>query len=423
MKVTIYPSLLSGETDVPRSKSIAQRLLAFSLLSPQDTVITKFPDSADCKAALDVIRALGAVVTENGDVLDIRGGFPNNFQADIRHPKTLINVGESGLSARMFMPIAALWHEEITMEGHGTLLKRNMRTAEDWLPHLGAKVVLKDVQLPARIQGPLLGGKIHAEQVSSSQFVTGILIAGSATKRGVEIEIQQLPSRPYIQTTMAVAQLFGIEMTDTGSGYRVEGGQRYQALETPVAGDWSGAAFLFVAGALCADEGLLIKGLSETIPQADQAILQVLTLARVKWERCEDGYRVWTSRIKAFEFDATHCPDLFPVLSVLAVMGDGPSVIKGVSRLADKESNRGKAIQHEWSKMGINTVVRGDELKIYPKAIQPAHVHAHDDHRMAMALSVMAMAGATLTIHGAECVAKSFPNFYETIKKLGARVE
>ena len=104
-------------------------------------------------------------------------------------------------------------------------------------------------------------------------------------------------------------------------------------------------------------------------------------------------------------------------------MGDGPSVIKGVSRLSDKESNRGKAIQHEWSKMGINTVVRGDELKVYPKAIQPAHVHAHDDHRMAMALSVMAMAGATLTIHGAESVSKSFPNFFETIKQLGARVE
>jgi 3-phosphoshikimate 1-carboxyvinyltransferase len=104
-------------------------------------------------------------------------------------------------------------------------------------------------------------------------------------------------------------------------------------------------------------------------------------------------------------------------------MGDGPSVIKGVHRLTDKESNRGKAIQHEWAKMGINTVIRGDELKIYPKAIQPAHVHAHDDHRMAMSLTVMAMAGATLTIHGAECVSKSFPNFYETMKSLGARIE
>ena len=423
MKLTVYPSVLSGETEVPRSKSIAQRLLGFALLSPQETVIRKFPDSADCKNALDVIRALGAVVSENGDVLDIRGGFPNNFQADIRQPKMLINVGESGLAARMFLPIAALWHEEITMEGQGTLLKRSMKTAEEWLPHLGAKVVLKDHRLPARMQGPFLGGKVHAEQVSSSQFVTGILMAGSATKKGVELEIQQVPSRPYIETTIAVAKLFGVVMNDTGNGYAVEGAQRFQEVETTVPGDWSGAAFLFVAGALCADEGMLIKGLNEEIPQADQAILEALTLARVKWERTDEGYRVFTSRIKAFEFDATDCPDLFPILSVLAVMGDGPSVIKGVHRLSDKESNRGKAIQHEWSKMGINTVIRGDELKIYPKAIQTAHVHAHDDHRMAMALSVLAMAGATLTIHGAESVSKSFPHFFETIKKLGARVE
>jgi 3-phosphoshikimate 1-carboxyvinyltransferase len=423
MKVTVFPSLLSGETDVPRSKSIAQRLLALSLLSPHETVIHKFPDSADCKAALDMIRTLGAVVSESGDVLDIRGGFPNNFQADIRHPKLFIHAGESGLAARMFMPIVALWHAEMVIEGQGTLLKRSMKTHEDWLPHLGVKVVLKDHKLPARIQGPLLGGKIHAESSPSSQFITGLLIAGSATKKGIELEIEHVTSKPYIETTIAVAKQFGIQMESWEGGYKVEGSQRFEPLEMSVDGDWSGAAFLLVAGALCAERGLLLKGLSDAIPQADQAILEVLTMARVKWEKTPMGYLVFASRIKAFEFDATHCPDLFPILAVLAVMGDGPSVIKGVSRLSDKESNRGKAIQHEWSKMGINTVVRGDELKVYPKAIQPAHVHAHDDHRMAMALSVMAMAGATLTIHGAESVNKSFPHFFETMKSLGARIE
>jgi len=423
MKVTVFPSVLKGETDVPRSKSIAQRSLALALLSPQETVIHKFPNSSDCKAALDIIRTLGAVVSENGDVLDIRGGFPNNFQADIRQPKYLIHAGESGLAARMFMPIAALWHEEIVMEGQGTLLKRSMITHEEWLPCLGVKVVLKDHKLPARVHGPLLGGKIHSEGTASSQFITGLLIAGSATKKGIELEIEQVPSKPYIETTMAVAKQFGIQMESWEGGYKVEGAQRFEPLEMVVDGDWSGAAFLLVAAALCAEEGVLIKGLNEEIPQADQAILEVLTLARVKWEKTSQGYRVWASRIKAFEFDATHCPDLFPILAVLAVMGDGPSIIKGVSRLADKESNRGKAIQHEWSKMGVNTVIRGDELKVYPKAIQTAHVHAHDDHRMAMALSVMAMAGATLTIHGAECVSKSFPDFFETIQFLGARVE
>jgi 3-phosphoshikimate 1-carboxyvinyltransferase len=190
-----------------------------------------------------------------------------------------------------------------------------------------------------------------------------------------------------------------------------------------VDGDWSGAAFLFVAAALCAEDGLLIQGLSTEVPQADQAILEVLKLARVRVEEEKEGFRVYASKIKGFQFDASDCPDLIPILAVLAVYGDEPSVIKGAKRLVDKESNRAKAIQHEWSKMGINTILRGDELKIYPKVIQSVHVHAHDDHRMAMSLAVMALGGASLTIHSAQAVSKSFPEFFDVIKSLGGRIE
>ena len=423
MKVTVYPSVLRGEVQVPRSKSIGQRILACALMANGETTIDGLPDSDDCNNALEVIRQLGAVVRNDNGKLLVRGGYPFNFQADIRMPKDRLSVGESGLAARMFGPIIGLWHEEIVMEGTGTLVKRSMKTMEEWLTMLDVKIALKNDALPARIQGPLMGGKVISTRIHSSQFITGILMAGAVTKRGVELELENIPSKGYVDTTIAVAHAFGVKIQVLEKGYAVEGGQKYQPRTIKVDGDWSGAAFLFVAAALCAEEGLLIQGLSTEIPQADQAILEVMALARVRVEKKKDGYLVFQSKIKSFDFDATDCPDLFPILATLAVFGDGPSIIQGAHRLADKESNRAKAIQHEWSKMGVNTVIRGDELKIYPKLIQSAHVHAHHDHRLAMALTVMGLAGAALTIHTAESVSKSFPNFFELIKGIGGRLD
>ncbi|MEY2764890.1 MAG: 3-phosphoshikimate 1-carboxyvinyltransferase [Bacteroidota bacterium] len=423
MKVTVYPSVIQGAVEVPRSKSIGQRVLACALMANGETIIDGLPDSDDCQHALEVIRQLGAVVRNDNGKLLVRGGYPFNFQADIRMPKDRLSVGESGLAARMFGPIISLWHDEIEMEGSGTLTKRSMKTMEEWLSQLDVKIALKNDLLPARIQGPMTGGKIISSFIHSSQFVTGMLLAGAVSKKGIELELENVPSKGYVDTTMAVAKAFGVNIQETPTGYWVEGGQKYQAREISVDGDWSGAAFLFVAAALSAENGLWIKGLSTEIPQADQAILEVLTMARVRVEKTEEGYCVYQSKIKCFDFDANDCPDLFPILATLAVFGDGPSTIKGVNRLADKESNRAKAIQHEWAKMGVNTVIRGDELKIYPKMIKTAHVHAHHDHRMAMALTVMGLAGAALTIHTAESVSKSFPNFYEVIKAIGGRLD
>jgi 3-phosphoshikimate 1-carboxyvinyltransferase len=423
MKVTVFPSVLSGVVYVPTSKSIAQRIVACASMAVGETRISHFPSSDDCQHALEIARSLGAVVRLDNEQWVIKGGFPHNFQSDIRMPKGVLFCGESGLAARMFSPIAALWHEEMVIEGAGTLNKRSMKTLEEWLPQLDVRVKLKEQGLPVRIQGPLEGGKVLADDVHSSQFVTGLMLAGAASKKGVELEIAKVPSIGYVDTTIAVAKRFNVEIEKTNTGFWAKGGQKYQARQITVDGDWSGAAFLLVAAALCAEDGLLIQGLSTEIPQADQAILEVLKLARVRVEEEPTGYRVFASKIKGFQFDATDCPDLIPILAVLAVYGDAPSVIKGAKRLADKESNRAKAIQHEWSKMGINTVLRGDELKVYPKAIQSVHVHGHDDHRMVMALAVMALGGASLTIHSAQAVTKSYPEFFEVIKSLGARIE
>jgi 3-phosphoshikimate 1-carboxyvinyltransferase len=151
-------------------------------------------------------------------------------------------------------------------------------------------------------------------------------------------------------------------------------------------------------------------------------VLNALRAAEVRFEMGENSVSVWKSDIRAFEFDATDCPDLFPPLVALAAFADGVTVLHGASRLIHKESNRAKTLQQEFAKAGIRIVLRGDEMKIYPAAIRSAHLHSHSDHRIAMAGALLGMGGAHMTIQNASVVAKSFPGFYSLMKALGARI-
>jgi 3-phosphoshikimate 1-carboxyvinyltransferase len=143
----------------------------------------------------------------------------------------------------------------------------------------------------------------------------------------------------------------------------------------------------------------------------------------VRFDVLPDAVRIWQSEVRAFEFDATHCPDLFPPLAVLAAFADGVSVITGVSRLIHKESNRAKALQQEFAKAGVRIVLRDDEMKIYPAAIRSAQLHSHHDHRVAMAGTLLGIAGAPVSIQYAESVSKSFPDFYSVMQSVGARIK
>jgi 3-phosphoshikimate 1-carboxyvinyltransferase len=189
-----------------------------------------------------------------------------------------------------------------------------------------------------------------------------------------------------------------------------------------VPGDWSGSAFLLVAGALCAEEGLIVENLNTQSSQADEAVLDALRLAGVRFEIHDNAIQVWKSEVSAFEFDATHCPDLFPPLASLAAFANGVSVIRGVSRLLHKESNRAKSLQQEFAKAGVRMVLRDDDMKIYPAAIRSAQLHSHGDHRIAMAGAILGMGGARMTIQSAGVVSKSFPDFYKVMQSLGARI-
>jgi 3-phosphoshikimate 1-carboxyvinyltransferase len=165
-----------------------------------------------------------------------------------------------------------------------------------------------------------------------------------------------------------------------------------------------------------------ITNLSTALTQADARIIEVLRSSGVDHVMYSDRVVVKQSKINAFDFDATNCPDLVPPLVALAAYGNGVTTIKGAKRLLNKESNRAKALQEEFAKANIRVVVREDEIMVYPSYIRPATLNSHNDHRIAMAAAILGLGGDKITIQGAESVNKSFPSFFDALISLGGKV-
>jgi 3-phosphoshikimate 1-carboxyvinyltransferase len=216
--------------------------------------------------------------------------------------------------------------------------------------------------------------------------------------------------------------LFGVTVKENDQTFIIKGGQRYKPQEVSVDGDWSGAVVLLIIGALCAENGLLVRDINLNLPQADQAILQIFDRAKVDYTLNENSVKVFASQIQAFDFDATQCPDLIPCVAAMAAFGNGISTIKGARRLMVKESNRAGAIVEEFAKSGIRVVLRGDELIVYPGHARPAIWNSHKDHRMVMAAAVFGLAGAKTMVQNADCISKSYPDFYQDLQHVGARI-
>jgi len=337
-----------------------------------------------------------------------------------------MNCGESGLGIRMFAPIAALSDQEIIINGTGSLLSRPMDFFDEIFPKLGIEIESNHGKLPIKIKGPLKPVDITIDGSLSSQFLTGLLMAyGKAATKPVIITVNNLKSKPYIDLTLQVMQEFGYSVIN----HQYESFEihpvnvpSHQPKNYLVEGDWSGAAFLLVAGAIAGQ--IAIKGLNVFSSQADKAILRALTMSEAVVSIAEDQIVIGPGKLKAFHFDATDCPDLFPPLVALASFCEGTTVIEGVSRLAHKESNRGLTLQEEFGKMGIEITLQDDLMLVKGgTGLKAATVYSHHDHRIAMACAVAALrAEGETTIEEAEAINKSYPTFYSDLKNLGAVV-
>lgn len=421
MIVEIKPSLLSGEIQAPASKSSMQRACAAALVVKRKSNIYNPGHSNDDRAALGVIQALGAAVKEiSANEIEVEVPAAGKPHA--------VNCGESGLGIRMFAPLIALNAHAITINGEGSLLTRPMDFFDEVFPQLGIKVTTNSGKLPITLTGPLQPKDITIDGSLSSQFLTGLLIAyAAANATDVTITVTNLKSRPYIDLTLKVMEAFGL---NTPVNNQYESFYFDKVAATPkehihytVEGDWSGGAFLLVAGAIAGD--IVVKGLDEQSTQADKKILEALRACGANMLIKGDTISLSPAELRSFEFDATDCPDLFPPLVALAAYCKGNTIIKGVSRLAHKESNRGLTLQDEFKKMGIRIKLDGDVMTVYGgTGVQGARVHSRHDHRIAMACAVAALkATGNTVIEDAQAVNKSYPDFYNHIQELGAAVQ
>ena len=419
MIASIDPSTINGNIHVPAAKSAMQRACALALLNNGETIIYNPGNSNDDNVSINLIKELGASVKVDTEKIIV------NSSGKIRS-NSIINCGESGLSLRMFAPIAALSNSDVLINGSGSLLKRPMHFMDDVFPSLNVKTVSQNGFLPIKLTGPLIPANISIDGSQSSQYLTGLLFAfAKAAQQPVCIKVNDLKSKPYIDLSLQMLAHFGYDVSH--QAYQdfnikpVDPKEKNLAYHTEA--DWSSASFLLVAGAIAGSVSL--HGPNIHSVQADKMIVNVLQQCNANITIEKNNISVKSGNaLQAFEFDATDSPDLFPPLVVLATYCNGDSTIKGVSRLAAKESNRAETLQDVFSKMGVTIIVENDKMHIKGGGgVQSAIVASHHDHRIAMACAIAGL-GATgkIIIHDAEAANKSYPAFYDHLKILGASV-
>ena len=417
MCIKVYPSFSKGKIQVPPSKSYMQRALVAGLLTKGYTKISNPGYSNDDKNVLHSIEKLGAEISHSGNDLLIKGGL------QLKQDK--IHAGESGLGIRLLAPVAGLFNRKITITGEGSLLKRPMHVMERSLNKIGTLCSTNNGYLPVIVKGPMKGGEIELDGSLSSQFISGLLFALPRVTNDSILNVKNLKSKPYIDLTLDILKTHGIKIENNNyKTFYIKGNQQYKPSEHFMEGDWSNGAFLLVAGAI--NGQVEVNGLNPNSLQGDKRILEALEEAGVKITSQNSSYKTKKpTHLKAFEFDATETPDLFPPLACLAANCNGTSTIKGVKRLIHKESDRAASLINEFFKMGIDIKkIDDDSLYIKGSTVSGGSFDSHNDHRIAMAGAILALNSKNpIVIKEHKAVNKSYPKFFEDLKKLNIKLK
>ena len=420
MLVTISPpARIGGTVSAPPSKSMAHRAVLCSALAKGTSHIENLEFSKDISATLAAAGQLCARV-ESGpaDVLvEGLGHFRPVFGP--------VDCCESGSTLRFLIPLASLTGQSITFVGRGRLMERPQSVYETLYREQNLHFEQANGQLT--VAGSLRSGEYTLAGNVSSQFISGLLfalplLAGDSTLH----LIPPVESRSYIEMTRAAQAAFGVTshwLDDTT--LCIPGGQQYHPRDYIVEGDYSQAAFLAVLGAV--KGGITLTGLAAETLQGDAAILDILRRCGAKFTRTEAGLVFEQAPLHGVDIDLADCPDLGPVLMVLGLLCEGTTVIRNAERLRIKESDRIAAMEAELracggvlSSEGGTITVQGCKPRLHA---QEAPLSGHNDHRVAMSLTVRALAAhIALAINEAEAVQKSWPHFFDALKPLGVEV-
>lgn len=425
---------------IPCSKSHAQRAIIAAIYSRGKSVLENFQPCNDSAAALEVARQLGCRVEESNMQVTIESPGAEAIKNSLGERVTL-HPGESGLLTRLLIPMACYFaygqKRTVEISAEGSLLTRDITATVEAVENAGFSCIARREEgksglfMPCAISGreAELPEEIIIDGRTSSQIISGFLMALPLFKRAVGINSFSVASMPYILLTESVLEEFGIKVNSLpeheGFRWQFSGREEYKAKEVMLQSDWSSAAYFLVAEAIrqslkigIAKGGeLSFPNLKRETKQADEAILSILESCGCRIERKE--MRIWAPpALKPFRADATNSPDLFPILAVLASFCEGRSSIKGVGRLAAKESNRAESIFSELSAIGANIQIQGDSMLIEGAALSGGEIRSYNDHRIAMSAAIAALfIEKPVYINEIKCINKSFPTFFEVLKE------
>ena len=420
MKVTVGPCSHSGQpVRIPGSKSISHRTLIAAALSKEPAVISGLVENNDTEATIRCLKQLGASFVHNDDGTLTVTGIGDCFHYD-GNP---VDCGESGSTLRFLIPIFSLCGQKVIFTGHGKLMQRPQTVYEE-LFRSQSLLFKQDADI-LTIQGPLHAGHFHIPGNISSQFISGLLFALPLLNEDSVLEIlEPYESGSYVGLTEDILEQAGIRFIDEGNRITIFGRQTYHCPSLTVDGDDSQAAF-FAGLALTGRLPVTVQGMRHESRQGDHVIVELIERAGGHSIPMENGFCFEPDQYHGFNADLADCPDLGPILFALAAGAEGTSTFYHCGRLRIKESDRIEAMKEELSKLGIRLIEQGETVSIEGNPVIEGGVEldGHNDHRIVMALAVLAVkAKRPVIINGAEAVRKSYPAFFDDLKTAGAEV-
>jgi len=419
MKCRVEKSEIAGEIECPPNKSYTHRAIFIASLAIEKSIIKNVLRSEDTIATIDACKNFGVQINDIGNDVTVTSASELKIKSDI------IDAANSGTTIRIATAIASLADDKITLTGDSSLKKRPMQPLLDALESLGAKCSSSNGNPPISIKGRIKGGKVKISGNMSSQFISALMITAPKLEDGLVIDIDgKLVSKPYIDATIATMKKFGVDV-EIKTPYKkyIIPEQNYKSTTLIIPSDFSSLALLLAATVLLGVD-VTIKASTGSMPQADEAIIDVLETMGVVITLNKNIIKIKSpKKLDGGKFDLSDSPDLVPAVAILALKASSPIEIFNVEHVRLKETDRLSIIARELPKLGIKIEEKKDGLILdNSDNLNSADLNSENDHRLFMAFCIAGMYVGNCTISDPESVEVSYPNFISEMKRLGCKI-
>jgi len=419
MNCRVEKSEISGNIVCPSNKSYTHRAIFLASLADGKSIIKNILRSGDTNATINACKNFGVEIKDVGNDITVSSASVLKLQSNT------IDAANSGTTIRIATAISALANDKIVLTGDSSLKKRPMQPLLDALESLGAKCSSSNGNPPISVSGEIKGGEVKIPGDISSQFISALMITAPKLENGLILNIQgKLVSKPYIDATITMMKKFGVEV-ETKTPYKkyIIPEQNYKATTLTIPSDFSSLALLLSAAVLLG-ENLTIKVSTGSMPQADEAIIDILEIMGVVITLDKNTIKIKSpEKLDGGKFDLSDSPDLIPAIAILALKTSKPIEIFNVEHARYKETDRIAIIARELTKLGIKVVEKKDGLILNNSDnLTGADLNSENDHRLFMAFCIAGMYVGNCTISDPESVDISYPDFISEMKRIGCKI-